>query len=515
MDQIMVAVHKIPQGYERNPNYVGGPVMSRWLALIVLCVGFLMIILDQTVVNVALPSIQSSLQLSEANLAWVINGYLITFGGLLLLCGRIGDLVGRKRVFMTGLTVFTAASLWCGLSGSSGMLIAARLVQGAGAACASAVILGMIMTLFTEPAEVGRAIGVYSFVGAGGGAIGLLVGGGLTQAINWHWIFFINVPIGAAVAAVGMKALAKDEGMGLAKGADLLGSLSITGGMMLGVYAILDASAYGWGSARTLGYGAAALVLLAGFVARQATASSPLVPLRVFRSRSLTGGNLVLFLLMAGSFGQFFFGSLYMRQVLGYDPLEIGLGFLPVALLIGVLSMTASPRLTSRFGAHNVLAPALLTTTAGLALLTQTPVDGHYPTDLLPALLLIGIGGGLGFPALVGLTMSGTAAADSGLASGIVNTTQQVGGALGLAVLASLAAIRTSQGTAPGGAISKTALISGYHLAFGIAAACVAAGALLTLAMLRQPQPTRAAADEESPRVPRQEATEPAAGTAE
>lgn len=460
--------------------------MNRWLALTVLCTGFLMIILDQTVVNVALPSIQANLRFSEASLAWIVNGYLITFGGLLLLSGRLGDLAGRKRVFLTGLVLFTAASLWCGLSYGRSMLVVARFVQGAGAAITSAVILGMIVTLFTKPAEMGRAIGIYSFVGAGGGAIGLLVGGALTQAINWHWIFFINVPIGVVVAVTGFRALPDDEGIGLARGADLLGAALITGGVMLGVYAILETSTYGWASGRTIGSGAAAVALLAGFVARQATASNPLVHLRIFRSWNLAGGNVILVLLLAGSFGQFFFGSLYLRQVLGYKPLQIGLAFMPVAVLIGILSMAVSPKLNTRFGARNVLAPALLIIAAGLViLLTRTPVDGNYVTDVLPAFVLLGIGGGLGFPALVTVAMSGADPQDSGLASGIVNTTQQVGGALGLAVLASLAASRTGAT----GATNKAALTSGYHLAFGVAAALVGIGAVLALVILRQMQP--------------------------
>jgi|SRR5580658_5490794 EmrB/QacA subfamily drug resistance transporter len=472
--------------------------MNRWLALIVLCTGFLMIILDQTVVNVALPSIQANLRFSEASLAWVVNGYLITFGGLLLLSGRIGDLVGRKRVFLAGLVLFTGASLCCGLSTSRAMLITARFVQGVGAAVTSAVILGVIVTLFTDPPEVRRAIGIYSFVGAGGGSIGLLVGGALTQAINWHWIFFINVPIGVLVAVAGLRALPNDEGIGLAKGADLLGALLITAGVMLGVYAILETSAYGWASVRTAGLGAVAITLLALFAVRQATAGHPLVPLRVFRSRNLAGGNIILILLLAGSFGQFFFGSLYLRQVLGYHPLQIGLAFLPVAVLIGTLSMFASPRLQTRFGARNVLVPALLIIAAGLVLLfARTSVGGHYASNVLPGLLLLGIGGGLGFPALVTVAMSGAAPEDAGLASGIVGTTQQVGGALGLAVLASLAAARTSHLVAEG-IPAKVALTSGYHLAFAVAAVLVAAGAVLALTVLRTvAAPVQATADDQ------------------
>src|SRR6266498_4101428 len=311
---------------------------SRWLALIVLCAGFLMIVLDQTIVNVALPAIQNDLGFTQSSLAWVVNAYLIAFGGLLLLAGRLGDLIGRKRVFLSGLVTFTLASLLCGLSGSAGTLIAARFLQGIGGATTSAVILGMIVTMFRRPRERARAIGVYSFVSAAGASIGLLAGGILTQALNWHWIFFVNLPIGIAAVALAVRLLDPDLGIGLSRGADVAGALLVTAALMLGVYTIVETADHGWASAHTLGFAAIALLLLAGFVARQASASNPLVPPRVFRSRNLSGANLVQFLMVAGLLGMFFLGALYLQRVLGYEPLRIGLGFLPVAVGIGTLS---------------------------------------------------------------------------------------------------------------------------------------------------------------------------------
>jgi EmrB/QacA subfamily drug resistance transporter len=459
---------------------------SRWPALIVLCAGSLMITLDQTIVNVALPSIQSDLHFTQTSLAWVINAYLIAFGGLLLLAGRIGDMIGRKRVFTGGLVLFTAASAWCGLAQSEGMLIAARFAQGAGGAVASAVILGMVVTLFPEPAGRARAIGTYSFVSSGGASIGLLAGGALTQAINWHWIFYVNVPIGIVVLFVATKVVDKEHGIGLGAGADVIGSVLVTAALMIGVYTILKVQDYGWRSAHTLGFAVLTLVLLGGFLWRQATARNPLMSLRIFRTPNLGGANLVLGLMLAGMFGQFFLGSLYLQRVLALRPVAIGLAFLPVAVIIGVLSMSVSPRLNMRFGMKKVLVPSLLFIVAGLAVLGRAPADGHYFSDVFPALLLLGIGGGLAFPALVGLGMSGAGPADSGLASGINNTTQQVGGALGLAVLATLAASRTSTAQAAG-ARQVDALTAGYHVAFLTASGIVALGVILALIVLRCP----------------------------
>jgi EmrB/QacA subfamily drug resistance transporter len=466
------------------PDRSPGADRDRWIALVVLCVGMLMIILDQTIVNVALPSIQSDLGFSQSSLAWVVNAYLIAFGGLLLLAGRLGDLVGRKRVFMGGLALFTLASLLCGAAQSQGMLIAARFVQGVGGALTSAVILGMIVTLFPRPHEQARAIGVYAFVASAGASIGLLAGGILTEAINWHWIFFVNVPIGIATALVAARLLRREMGIGLERGADVPGALLIVGTLMLAVYTIVEVPGHGWGSARTLGLGAVAVALLAAFVAREATAAHPLVPLRIFRSRNATTANLVVMLMIAGLLGMFFLGALYLQRVLGYGALEVGLAFLPVALAIGTLSLGVSARLIMRFGARATLAPGLALAAVGLVVFRGAGVDATYVRDLLPAMLLIGVGAGLAFPALTSLAMSGATPSDSGLASGLFNTTQQVGSALGLAVLATLSATRTGDLRASG-ASTDAALTEGYHLAFAIAAILLVAALTLALALLR------------------------------
>jgi EmrB/QacA subfamily drug resistance transporter len=450
---------------------------TRWRALVVLCAGMLMIILDQTIVNVALPSIQRDLGFSQSSLAWVVNAYLIAFGGLLLLAGRLGDLIGRKRLFLAGMVLFTAASLVCGVSGSQAMLIVARFVQGVGGATASAVILGMIVTMFPQPREQAKAIGIYSFVASAGASIGLLGGGILTQALSWHWIFFVNVPIGIVAATLAVRMVADDAGIGLRGGADVQGAVLVTAALMLGVYTIVEVVDYGWGSLHTLGLGAVSLALLAGFVARQATAANPLLPLRIFRSRNVTGANIVQALLVSGALGMFFLAVLYLQRVLGYDALETGLAFLPVSLVIGMLSLGLSARLNLRFGARNVLVPGMALVAAGLAWLMRAPVDGSYVVDVLPAMLLLGTGAGASFPALMTLAMSGATASDSGLASGLVNTTMQVGGAVGIAVLATLATSRTDHLLAAGER-SASALTGGYHLAFAISAGLVALGAV-------------------------------------
>jgi EmrB/QacA subfamily drug resistance transporter len=446
----------------------------RWIALVVLCVGMLMIVLDATIVNVALPSIQDDLGFSQSSLAWVVNAYLIAFGGLLLLAGRLGDLLGRRRVFLAGLAVFTGASLFCGIAQSPGMLIAARFVQGAGGALTSGVILGMIVTTFREPREQAKAIGVYSFVAAAGGSIGLLAGGGLTQAVSWHWIFFVNLPIGIVTALLALRVVERDEGVGIERGADLPGAALVTSALMLGVYTILEAGSHGWGSLHTLGLGAVSLALLFAFVGRQARVSNPLMPLRLFRSRNVAGANAVQALFVAGMFGMFFLGALYLQRVLGYDALEVGLAFLPVTLVIGTLSLGLSERLNTRFGPKATLLPSLVLIAAGLVLFARAPVGGDYVTDVLPGMVLLGLGAGVSFPSLMTLAMSGATASDAGLASGLVNTTLQVGGAIGLAVLATLATTRTQHLLSAGDG-SAAALTGGYHLAFLIGAALVVA----------------------------------------
>jgi EmrB/QacA subfamily drug resistance transporter len=458
----------------------------------------LMIVLDATVVNVALPSIQNDLGFSQSSLAWVVNAYLIAFGGLLLLAGRLGDLISRRGVFLAGLGVFTVASLLCGMAQSQELLVAARFVQGVGGAMTSAVILGMIVTMFPEPREQAKAIGVYSFVASAGGSVGLLAGGVLTQGINWHWIFFVNIPIGIATAVLALRLLDKDKGIGFGRGADVLGAVLITSALMLLVYTIVKPAAdYGWGSGRTLALGAGALALLAAFVAREATARNPLIPLRIFRSRNVSGANAIQALFVAGMFGLFFLGALYLQRVLGYDALETGLAFLPVTIVIGTLSLRYSERLIMRFGARATLLPGLVLIAAGLGLFTQVPVDGNYVTDVLPTMILLGTGAGLSFPALMTLAMSGATQSDAGLASGLVNTTLQVGGALGLAVLATLSATR-SETLIEQGQSTASALTDGYQLAFLIGAGLVVAAIVVAVTVL-QPEPR--ATEESEPEV--------------
>jgi EmrB/QacA subfamily drug resistance transporter len=425
---------------------------SRLVALVILCAASLMTILDGTIVTVALPTIQTDLGFTSASLSWVMNSYLIAYGGLLLLSGRLGDLLGRKRLFLAGLAVFTAASLVCGLAAGPGMLIAARFIQGIGGAMASAVTLGMIVRLFDKPAEQGRAIGAFAFTGAVGASIGLIIGGVLVQYASWHWIFFVNLPIGLITGAAGWRVLAADQGIGLRAGADAIGAVLVTAGVMLGVYAIVQRQDW-WA-------GLVAVALLAGFVARQATARTPLLPLRIFASRNIWGANLAQFLIIGAAMGFQVIVVLYMQRVLGFTPAQAGLGLFPTAAAIAVVSLGLSARLTSRFGARRLLVAGLVMVTAALALLTQIPANAAYPARLLPLLTLFGIGGGLALPAVTTLGMSDATDVNAGLISGIFNTAQQVGGALGLALLTTLAATRT--GT------SQTAqtLTNGYHLAW-------------------------------------------------
>jgi len=464
-----------------------GTDRSRWIALYVLCVGMLMIVLDGTVVNVALPSIQGDLGFSQSSLAWVVNAYLIAFGGLLLLSGRLGDLISRRGVFLAGLAVFSAASFLCGVAQTQEMLIAARFVQGVGGAMASAVILGMIVTMFPEPREQAKAIGVFGFVASAGASIGLLVGGVLTQSINWHWIFFVNIPIGIATAVLAVRLIENDRGAGIGRGADFLGAGLITAALMLSVYTIVvPAADTGWGSGRTLAFGAVSLVLLVAFVLRERVAREPLIPLRIFRSRNVSGANAIQALFVAGMFGMFFMGALYLQRVLGYDALETGLAFLPSTLVMGTLSLRYAERLVMRFGARTTLLPGLGLAAAGLLLFTQAPVGGDYTTHVLPVMVLLGAGAGISFPALMTLSMSGATPSDAGLASGLVNTTLQVGGALGLAVLATLSSTRSDDLRAAGDS-AVAALNGGYHLAYVIGAALLL-GAIAIAAIVLQPE---------------------------
>ena len=457
---------------------------TRWLALYTLCAGVLMIVLDATIVNVALPSIQDDLGFSQSSLAWVVNAYLIPFGGLLLLAGRFGDLIGQRKVFLGGLAVFTGASLLCAVAQTQEMLIVARFVQGAGGAAASAVVLGMIVTMFPEPREQAKAIGVYGFVASAGGSIGLLTGGALTEAISWHWIFFINVPIGIATAMLALRYVAAKPGLGLAAGADIPGAVLCTVGLMLGVYAIIGVSEHGWGSANTLGLGAISVALVTAFVVRQARIANPLMPLRLFRVRTVTGANLTMALMVAGMFAMFFLGALYLQRVLDYNPLQVGLAFLPSSVLMGIISLRFTERLVMRFGAHNVLLPGIVSIGMGLLLFARTPVDGTYWVDVFAPTALIGLGAGVAFPSLMQLSMTGVEMEDMGMASGLVNSTVQVGGAIGLAVLATLSAGRTED-LGAAGETAASALNGGYHVAFLVGAVLLAAALVTALTLLR------------------------------
>jgi EmrB/QacA subfamily drug resistance transporter len=495
----VATVLEAPVASSSSPDPYSAPsTASRWLALAVLCIGMLMIVLDQTVTNVALPSIQRDLGFSQSSLAWVVNAYMIAFAGLLLLAGRLGDLVGRKRVMIAGLAIFTFSSLLCGLAQSQEVLIAARFLQGVGGALAQALILGMIVAMFPEPEERARAIGFFSFVAAAGGSIGLLAGGVLTQAINWHWIFFVNIPIGVLAVVLAARLLAPERGIGLRAGADIPGAVFVTAALMLGVYTIVgEAAEHGFGSVRTLAFGVLAIALLAAFLARQALAARPLLPLRFFRRRTLSGANLVQALMVAGLFGMFFLGSLYLQLVLRYDALQIGLAFLPVAVAIGGLSIEIAARFITRFGARTVLLGGLAFLLGGLVWFARVPVAASYVVDLLPAMVLMGVGGGLAFPSLMTLAMSEVTESDAGLASGLVGTSAQVGGALGLAVLATLSSTVSASLVSTGVAMPE-ALTAGFHLAFWIGAALVSLGIVLTAVILRPPAPALLLGEAES-----------------
>jgi MFS family permease len=440
---------------------------SRWLSLIVLCTGFLLIVVDMTIVNVALPSIQRDLGFSQSGLAWVINAYLIAFGGLLLLAGRLGDLFGRKRVYLAGLAIFVGASLLCGLSFSQPMLIGARFVQGIGGAVSSAVILAMIVTLFPKPDEQAKAFGVFSFVASAGAAIGLLAGGLITQAVSWHWIFFVNLPIGIATAIAAARLLDGDRGIGIGKGADAFGAFLVTAALMLGVYTIVESSDYGLGSAHTLGFG-----------------RNPILPLRMFASRKLSAANVVQALMSSAFLGFFFLGSLDLERVLGYGPMAIGLAFLPVAIVMGLFSLRLSAQLINKFGPLAILVAGQLVIAVALAMLGLGPTNAGYATYLLVPLALLGLGGGLSFPSLTIIAMSETSPSDAGLASGLLNTSGQVGGALGLAVLATLAGARTLN-LVESGSSSAAALAGGYHLAWLVGAAVIVTTLALATSVLR------------------------------
>jgi EmrB/QacA subfamily drug resistance transporter len=458
----------------------------RWIALGVLCLGQLMMVLDATIVNVALPSIQRELHFSQGNLTWVINGYLVTFGGFLLLAGRMGDLVGRKKVFLTGLVMFTAASVLCGFAQDQTMLIVSRVIQGVGGAVASSVILAIIVTEFPERAEQAKAMGMYAFVSAGGGSIGLLAGGALTQSLNWHWIFFVNVPIGAVALLLGWMLIEENEGIGLSGGVDVLGSIMITLATMLGAFAIVKSSEYGLLSARTLLVGGGAIALFGAFLYRESRIPNPIMPLRILRLRMLMGSSLVRGLLVTGMFSAFFLGSLYLEHVLGYDAIETGLAFLPLTFSIAAMSMGISARAVERFGAVPTLAGGLMGIVIGLLLLAGEGLHASYFPGLFFAFLALGLGAGASFLPLLTMGMSDSPPRDAGLASGIINVSVQLFGAIGLATLGTIATDHTNALSAAGHSLDS-ALTGGYHLAYLVAAACVSLGILATFLILRPP----------------------------
>ena len=455
-----------------------------WLALYLLCGGMLMIVLDATIVNVALPAIQDDLGFTQSSLAWVVNAYLIAFGGLLLLSGRLGDLIGRRTMFVTGLAVFTASSVLCGIAQDQTMLVAARFLQGAGGAMTSAVILGMIFAMFPDPRSQAKAIGIYAFVASAGGAVGLLAGGVLTEALDWHWIFFINVPIGIAVAAGSLRVIDRDAGIGIRQGADVPGAVLITSSLMLGVYTIVEPSArLGWGATQTRALAAVSVALLVAFIVREHTARTPLMPLRIFRSRNLTGASVIQVLSIAGMFGVFFMGSLYLERVLSYGPLQIGLAFLPMTVIMGTLSVRYTDRLAVRFGPVRMVVSGLVLILISLVYFTQAPVDGSYVQHVFPVMVLMGTGAGMAFPVLMNLAMSGAAPEDAGLASGLVSATAQVGGAIGLAALATVATGRTEALMQTAGVAQ--AMTSGFHLAFWVAAGLVLAAIVAAAVIMK------------------------------
>jgi EmrB/QacA subfamily drug resistance transporter len=455
---------------------------TRWLALLVLCLGDLMIVLDVTIVGVALPSIREDLGFSETSLAWVVNAYLLTFGGFLLLGGRLGDLFGHRRLFLGGITLFTLASLACGLSGSQEFLIGARAVQGLGAAVVSAVALSLMMTLFTEPAERAKAMGIFGFVASGGGSIGVLLGGILTDALSWHWIFLVNVPVGVLVVALTLRLVPTGRVQAAAARLDIAGAVTVTVSLMLAVYAIVNGNQEGWTSTQTLGVLGAAAAGLVLFLVIESRVAEPLMPLGLFRLRNVAVANVVGVLWAAAMFAWFFLSALYLQLVLGYSPLQVGLAFLPGNIIMGVLSVGLSAKLVMRFGIRLPLATGLLLASIGLLLFARAPVDGTFVVDVLPSMILLGLGAGMAFNPVLLAAMSDVEQSEAGLASGVVNTAFMMGGALGLAVLASLAASQTNSALASG-VDELAALTEGYHAAFLVgalfAAAAAATGGLL------------------------------------
>ena len=476
----------------RNGTAIEG--RTRWFALFVLCAGSLMIVLDTTIVNVALPSIREDLGFTETSLAWVVNAYLLTFGGFLLLGGRLGDLFGHRRLFLIGISLFTVASLACGLSTTQGLLVTARAVQGLGGAVVSAVSLSLMMTLFTEPAERAKAMGVFGFVASGGGTIGVLLGGILTDALDWHWIFLVNLPIGVVVYFLSLRLLPAAPGGAAGGRLDVWGAVTVTASLMLAVYAIVNGNEKGWTSLQTLGLLAVAAALLAAFLMIESRVRSPLMPLGLFRLRNLATANVVGVLWAAAMFAWFFLSALYLQLVLGYSPLKVGLAFLPANIIMGAFSVGLSAKLVMRFGIKPPLAVGLFLAAIGLALFARAPVDGSFVVDVLPSMVLLGFGAGIAFNPVLLAAMSDVPQEEAGLASGIVNTAFMMGGALGLAVLASLAASRTAH-LAASGESHLAALTGGYHAAFLVGALFAAGAGAIGAAFLRTSAATEPAAE--------------------
>lgn len=459
----------------------------RWLALYVLCLGVLMIVLDTTIVTVALPSMKADLGFSDTALVWVVNAYMLTFGGFLLLGGRLGDLYGHRRLFLAGLVLFTAASLACGLANGQGMLVAARAVQGIGGAVVTAVALSLIMNLFTDDADRAKAMGVYGFICAAGGSIGALLGGVLTSALSWHWVFLVNLPIGVVVYVWCLRLLPGGTAQAQAGRLDWAGSLTITSALMLAVYAVVGGNEAGWGSSETLGLLATALLLFVVFLVIESRVASPLMPLGLFRHRNIAVANVVAVLWSAAMFAWFVISALYLQLVLGYDALAVGLAFVPADLIMAVFSLGLSARIVVRFGLRTPMWIGLLIAAAGLALFARAPVDGRFLVDVLPGMVLLGLGAGLAFNPVLLAAMNDVGPADAGLASGVVNTAFMMGGALGLAVLASVADAET-RGLRVAGVAEAAALAGGHQQAFVWGTGCALLAALIGAALLK-PKP--------------------------
>ncbi|SDD74736.1 MFS transporter [Glycomyces harbinensis] len=462
---------------------------SRWLAVIALSAAQVMIVLDQNIVTIALPAIREDLAFSQANLVWTVNAYVIPFGGLLLLAGRLGDLISRKQVFLAGLALFVAASVAAALADSQSLLLGARFVQGIGGAITAAGLLGMIVTIFPEPHHQVKAIGVYGFASAGGGALGSVIGGVLTETLGWESVFYVNLPLGIFVAVLAWKLLPAERGVGLRAGADVLGAALVTAGLMLAVYTLVETERYGWTSARTIGLGALAALLLAGFAVRQAKAAAPLIPPRILRSRNVSGANIAQALMVGSAFGFMFFTVLYLQQVLGFEPLAAGLAFLPAPVVIAVVSMAVSPRLLTRFGARPMLLVGLSLMAAGFLLFAQMRADGSFLVDVLPGMVTAPLGFGLAMPALMTLGMADSRPEDAGVTSGLFNTAQQVGGAVGLAVASTVVAAR-SGALQDQGASTAEALTGGFRAGYlvGTAFALIALVIVITVIKARKPE---------------------------